>query len=550
MTSILLQLLIAVATIAMTLPVILMIGIFSKLGAAARNERFATLRLIGATPFQVAAMAGIDTALVGAVGSVTGAAIAQALRPILAAFPIAGQHLRSSDMALPVVALFGIVLAMTLISSVATAIGVHRLGISPLGANRHLAERMPTAIRLAPLGVGLALVAILMRTHTSSSIVGAVELGLMVLGFLSSAVGVIIAGPLLTYLFSKVMSKYVRSSAGMIAASRICSSPTAVFRAASGLVLTIFFLSFIYAISDMNVEINHTNFANGTTTATSALPDSVIVAGATGTSSTIAGAQGFVAKLKSVQGILGAAASFKVPGRSEKIEVIPMDDAAALGLPHLSGTLNYETIDVDAYLNSGVHGFVPRAIQLTPEYEAKLIPGHIIAVTNGDEDSMERARTSMAEISDYSMALHTRFQPEDSLLGPVRDLYLLANFVIVLIILISGCSLSVAAMVGMIDRRRAFGLLRLVGMPVIELKKIVVIEAAVPLAAATLFSAAMGFVMGALINGGMNGNYRVNPPSVEYYGTIGIGMAIAALVIACTAQMANKATAGTSTRFE
>ena len=51
----------AIGAIATLVPVLLLIAIVTDLGAAQRAERFATLRLIGATPGQVARIAATET---------------------------------------------------------------------------------------------------------------------------------------------------------------------------------------------------------------------------------------------------------------------------------------------------------------------------------------------------------------------------------------------------------------------------------------------------------------------------------------------------------
>ena len=68
------------------------------------------------------------------------------------------------------------------------------------------------------------------------------------------------------------------------------------------------------------------------------------------------------------------------------------------------------------------------------------------------------------------------------------------DVIIVASLIIAGCSLAVGVTAGIIDRKRPFSLLRLTGVPVGMLRRIVALEAALPLLAAAVLSAAAGLL--------------------------------------------------------
>jgi hypothetical protein len=68
---------------------------------------------------------------------------------------------------------------------------------------------------------------------------------------------------------------------------------------------------------------------------------------------------------------------------------------------------------------------------------------------------------------------------------------------VALTILVAGCSLAVSVGGSLIDRRRPFTLLRVSGTPLGTLGRVVLLEAAVPLAAAVLLAAAIAYGMSA-----------------------------------------------------
>ena len=73
-----------VGAIAVLVPALLLVGIVTDLGAAQRAERFATLRLIGATPQQVARTAALEIGATTFVGALAGVALYLALIPLAA----------------------------------------------------------------------------------------------------------------------------------------------------------------------------------------------------------------------------------------------------------------------------------------------------------------------------------------------------------------------------------------------------------------------------------------------------------------------------------
>jgi len=73
-----------VGAIAVLVPALLLVGIVTDLGAAQRAERFATLRLIGATPQQVARTAALEIGATTFVGTLAGVALYLAIIPVAA----------------------------------------------------------------------------------------------------------------------------------------------------------------------------------------------------------------------------------------------------------------------------------------------------------------------------------------------------------------------------------------------------------------------------------------------------------------------------------
>ena len=115
----------------------------------------------------------------------------------------------------------------------------------------------------------------------------------------------------------------------------------------------------------------------------------------------------------------------------------------------------------------------------------------------------------------------------------------------------AGCSLAVSVGGGLVDRKRPFTLLRVGGTPVSVLSRVVLFEAAVPLAAATVVAAAIAYGTSLLAF------VRLAPPGTaipqlgrDYYTIMGIGLLVAFGVITVTLPLLRRMTAPSTIRFE
>jgi hypothetical protein len=122
---------------------------------------------------------------------------------------------------------------------------------------------------------------------------------------------------------------------------------------------------------------------------------------------------------------------------------------------------------------------------------------------------------------------------------------------VALTLLVAGCSLAVAVGGGLVDRKRPFTLLRVSGTQIGVLSTVVLLEAAVPLAAATLIAAgiAYGTSMLAFIRLAPAGT-AIPQLGHDYYTLMAIGLVAAFAVITVTLPLLNRMTAPNTVRFE
>jgi hypothetical protein len=95
-----LEWILAVGAIALLLPVLILIATASRLSAARREERFASMRLVGATPRQISVVAAVEATVAAVTGAAVGFALFVLFRPLLIHIPFAGAPFAPGDLSL------------------------------------------------------------------------------------------------------------------------------------------------------------------------------------------------------------------------------------------------------------------------------------------------------------------------------------------------------------------------------------------------------------------------------------------------------------------
>ena len=108
-------------------------------------------------------------------------------------------------------------------------------------------------------------------------------------------------------------------------------------------------------------------------------------------------------------------------------------------------------------------------------------------------------------------------------------------------LVIAGCSLAVSVTTGVNERKRPFSLLRLTGVPVRVLRRVVALETAVPLLLVAVISAGMGFLAADLFLRSQLSE-SLQPPGLDYYVIVGVGLVACLGIIAATLPLIERIT--------
>jgi hypothetical protein len=228
------------ASVLMVVPLLVFGGAAARLTVARRDQRLATLRLVGATPGQVVAMTVAEAMIVALAGALTGAVVFAAAVPLLAGIEIQGGPWFAADLFPSLPLLAGVLVAVPLLVGLSAVAGLRRVVVSPLGVAK---RETPPAMRVVRV---LALLAVLaafpMLTRGTSVGIVAVALAL---AFLCLN----LAGPWVVGLIGRITAGSARGPVPLLAGRRLVDDPRSAWRTVSGVALTGFVAGFLGLLS-------------------------------------------------------------------------------------------------------------------------------------------------------------------------------------------------------------------------------------------------------------------------------------------------------------
>ncbi|MDR5701680.1 FtsX-like permease family protein [Agromyces aerolatus] len=236
------QALAVVALVLLVVPLASLGGAAARLSARRRDDRLATLRLLGATPATVSALAVIEAAVLAFAGAVLGVAVYAALLPALALIPFRGQALGIDGVWLGASAAL-VPLGVTALAVVSAVVSLRRVVISPLGVRT---KQEAPRLHWARLAIGVAVVVLAFGAMAVLQVAPSV---LVILGMLAAAFGGTIAvlnlmGPWILRLVTSAQVRRAKTPARLIAARTVLESPKAAWRQVSGVAMTSFMAVF------------------------------------------------------------------------------------------------------------------------------------------------------------------------------------------------------------------------------------------------------------------------------------------------------------------
>jgi hypothetical protein len=520
-------------------PVLIFIGTATRLSAARREQRFAAMRLVGATPRQISVIAAVEAAVAAVAGTALGFVLFFGFRGQLAAIPFTGMRFFTNDMSLGVLGVVVVALGVPAGAALAAWVSLRRVRISPLGVTRRVTPRPPRAYRLIPLVAGVAELAFFIgrRPETSNG-----QMAVFLPGLLLIMTGLILAGPWLTMAGARVMARRASRPAALIAARRLADNPAAGFRAISGIMLALFVTSVALGVI-ATIVANRGPAPIGSTDAgtmsTAFYDDPPVVPGT------------LLAGLRSIPGVRSATVIHSNPVKHEDAGVIACTDIPAVyGRCAGGATVAVVADNFIPFRESASATRVWPAASITLDQLRQLPVVSIVVGTDGSTTALERSRTVLSlAYPDFWVSASVPGEHETDFANTLRGWKQLANVIIIASLGLAGCSLAVSVVGGLIERKRPFSLLRLSGAPVQILRRVVALESAVPMLAVAVVATGMGFLAAQLFLKAQM-EYTLVAPGVGFYAIVIAGLAACLAIIASTLPLLERITGPETARSE
>lgn len=213
----------------------------ARLAARSRDDRLATLRLLGVTARRVRRIAVAEVTVIAAIGVLIGTACAAGLPFALSLLSVHGEPLHASELWLPWWLMATIPPALVIIAALSALFGLRRVVLSPLGVRtRQDAPKMSWfRVVVAVIVVGAAVLVTQLMSPGWGVVVMLAALTAVVLAVMA-VLGVV--GPFVVALVSRRVAARTSDPARLVAARGIQDDPRAAWRSVSTLALATFIL--------------------------------------------------------------------------------------------------------------------------------------------------------------------------------------------------------------------------------------------------------------------------------------------------------------------
>ena len=535
-----LQFILAGGAVALLLPILILIATASRLSAARREERFAAMRLVGATPRQISAVSAVEAAVAAVAGVAAGFALFFVFRPLLYHVPFTGAPFAQGDLSLQWIDIALAVIGVPVAAVVSARLALRRVQISPLGVSRRASSRPPRIVRIIPLLAGIAVLAYFDAVGKPGS--NGSQILELLAGFVLLIVGLVLAGPWFTTAGSRLMAKRANRPATLIAGRRLLDNPKAAFRFISGLVIALFVASaMIGALSSIAAATSSSSGGSAGRDTLSELFCSFYMSNCPASAEVSSVPGQVLDELRSTPGVRAVTVVHQNPSQAQlgtSFGVVACDQLAktpAIGKCAPGATeasIGYFLSNLLGH-NSNASSTVWPSAHLSAADVARLPVDAVVVATNGSSGSLERARTTLERAFPFQgapVAVDALDPSTARLLTMIQDM---TDGIIVASLIIAACSLAVTIAAGLGERKRPFSLLRLTGVPTSLLHRVVALESALPLFLVAAVSIVVGLVSAALYLHSQVG-IAFSIPGIAYWATVFGGLAASLAIITAT----------------
>ena len=510
----------------------------TQLGAAQREKRYAALRLIGATKRQVARILMLESLLASVVGVLIGLGVFWLLQTPLQQFKMDGMRFNPGDLALTgtqYVLIIGLTLGLTVFVNWRR---MRRAQISPLGVSRSIekVKKLRAWRALVPV-TGIAIFVWLSSKPgldwLTANKESAMPMLLLMAALLLVMLGLVLAGGWLTNKLSLLAARWANNGSMLIAGKRTAVHSRTVFRGVSGVVLALFagsfYLTATSGIENLNVQAikdnGYSQLKHGTAAVIGrSLPSDM-------------------AKQLNQQSYVTSVAT-----------IYPREDGSAIRCQDLAIYTEHtcpSNAQSDQFVLLNFDAPVVKNVSLINDTVDTNGAKEYLVTVKSDND-LEKLRSMVvmrANQYDLTYVVGGTDSKKPHINPTIREFASLAYIGIGVTLFVAVASLVVSTIGGLMERRRSLYTLRLGGMRLIQLKRLVMVESVAPLLITSILSCGIGVWTGAVFTKMFSTTLKpVLTPT--YFAIVGAGLAAAIIGIYLILPMVDKLTRAEANQTE
>ena len=519
-------------------PIVIFVSVATQLGAAQREKRYAALRLIGATKRQVGLILMLESLLASVVGVIIGLGAFWLLQAPLQDFKMDGMRFNPSDLALTG-AQYALIIGLTLgLTMFVNWRRMRRAQISPLGVSRSVEKvKKLRAWRALVPALGIAFFAWLSskpgRDWLDANKESAIPMLLLTTALLLVMFGLILAGGWLTNKLSLLAARWANNGSMLIAGKRTAVHSRTVFRSVSGVVLALFAGSF-YLTATSGIEGLNAQ----------AVKDNGFSQLKRGTAIVIGRSlPGDMAEQLQQKSYIASVAT-----------IYPREDGDAIRCQDLAAYTehtcpNNARSDQFALLNFDAP-VVKNVSLINDKVDTNGAKEYLVTLkSDNDIEKLRTLVTAKANQYDLTYAVSGTDSKKPHINPTIREFADLAYVGIGVTLFVAVASLIVSTIGGLMERRRSLYTLRLSGMRLAQLKRLVMVESVAPLLITSLLSCSIGVWTGAVFTKMFSTTLKpVLTPT--YFAIVGLGLLTAIIGIYLILPMVDKLTRAEANQTE
>ncbi|WP_203135566.1 FtsX-like permease family protein [Microbacterium sp. JZ31] len=232
------QMLSVIALAVLLIPLVSLGGAAARLSARRRDDRLATLRLLGASAGTVGAITVLESTAVALLGALAGVALYLALMPLVGLVSFGGAPIGAAALWAGLPAVAAVIAGVAVLAAISAAVGLRQVVVSPLGVRARTDAPKLHWVRVV---IAVAVVALGFAALNMPSIAPGVMVAFLIAGVFGAGLAVLnVLGPWLIGVFARVQLRRARTAAQLLAARTVRESPKAAWRQVGGVAMTSF----------------------------------------------------------------------------------------------------------------------------------------------------------------------------------------------------------------------------------------------------------------------------------------------------------------------